>query len=663
MKPLDSKGFENLGRFYDDEEEDSWEKNEDRAEFLSDRYQDKEFLAAGALKNVFKVFDSKMKRSVALAELKEEIPEEEYETFINEARLTSALRHPNIITVHDFGFNEIHIPYFTMELKVGDSLGKIIKNKKKSLNELLDIFIKVCDAISYAHSQNVIHLDLKPENIQVGEFGEVQVCDWGLSRKCKNVKTENTIKGTPGFMAPEQMIPGEVLDFQTDIFALGGILYSILTGNAPIEGGSKTAILATVKESVVPPSERFPEKSIPESLNAVVCKAMENPKSERYQNVEELKREVTNYLLGRSTEAENAGFIKEFKLFIKRNKQVCALAFVSMSILVAGGVFFLVEIKKQQAETEDAYKKLQETHDDLKISKDKQKALFDQKEKTFKMFLQASKEHEQMYNLLQGSELTHAYELMVHPLYFGSPVQNLEKSLKILQSQIKEDNPKPWINDFIVLNLFISQKFKQLQNYKSDKYSSLIKIAKKYINAERSNFGVLLDRNYCELLHDLNTLPIEQQKIKEEVMERSVCYVMDARNVKFVTGKVVRELIACLNPYWDKDNFKYNRDSYKMKISGEHLSNLKSKELHASGKSILRYIRVEHLDISETDIESLSQIVGLSVKRVDIRNTSIKNLHPHHATKDIKEVVVTPGQFDPDGSFVIPKNIKLVYDD
>ena len=250
MKPLDSKGFANLGQFVDEDDDDLWEKNEGRAEFIAERYQDKEFLASGALKNVFKVFDSKMKRHVALAELKDEIPEEEYETFINEARLTSALRHPNIITVHDFGFNEIHIPFFTMELKVGHTLGDIIKAGQKGLEPLLEIFLKICDAISYAHSQKVVHLDLKPDNIQVGEFGEVQVCDWGLSRKIENLKTENTIKGTPGFMAPEQIIPGENLDQQADVFALGGILYAILTHLPPIEGGSKTAILSTVKEEV-----------------------------------------------------------------------------------------------------------------------------------------------------------------------------------------------------------------------------------------------------------------------------------------------------------------------------------------------------------------------------------------------------------------------------
>ncbi|MCM8537179.1 MAG: serine/threonine protein kinase [Lentisphaeraceae bacterium] len=663
MNPLDKKGFKNLGRFYDDDEDDVWEKNEDRAESLSERYQEKDFLASGALKNVFKVFDFKMKRYVALAELKEEIPEEEYESFINEARLTSALRHPNIITVHDFGFNEIHIPYFTMELKVGDTLGDIIQKQQKSINELLDIFIKVCDAISYAHSENIIHLDLKPDNIQVGEFGEVQVCDWGLSRKCDGVLTEDLIKGTPGFMAPEQIIPGKELDFQTDIYALGGILYSILTESLPVEGGSKTVILSTVQEVIKSPIERFPEKSIPKSLNAVVCKAMEQLREDRYKDVEELKDEVTSYLLGRSTEAEEAGFIKEFTLFIKRNKQICMLAFVSMFILIVGGFLFLVELQKQQGETESALEKLQETHTDLTASREKEQILFAQKEKTFKMFLQASKEHTKMYNLLQGSELSHAYELMIFPLYFGSPVQNLEKSLKILTSQNVLNNPKPWINDFIILNLFISQKFKELQKYKSDKYGDLIRIAEKYIDTERSGFGVLLDKDYLILLKDINALSIDKQSIKEEVMERSFSYVENARGVNFMSGKLVRELILCWNPYWNIEDFHHRRHGKTLKLTGLHLTTLKSKDLNSSNKSFLRFLKLEELSLAGSNISSLSQIDGLSIEKLDIRNTTIKNLHPHHATKDIEEVILQSTQFDSDGRFEIPKKVKLIYKD
>lgn len=661
MKSSDSENFDRLGMFCDDDFEDKWESNEAKAEFLPNRYQDKEFIAAGALKNVFKVFDTKMTRHVALAELKEEIPEEQYEDFFTEASLTSSLRHPNIITVYEFGFNEVHIPYFTMELKVGDTLSDILKNQQKSLDCLLEIFLKVCDAVSYSHSQSIIHLDLKPDNIQVGEFGEVQVCDWGLSKKAGNLKTGELLKGTPGFMAPEQIMPGEELNSLTDIFALGGILYSVLTRQLPIEGGCNTVITATVLEEVKPPLERCPDKNIPVSLNAVVCKAMKLDRGDRYVSVEELKSEVANYLLGRSTEAENAGFIKEFKLFIKRNKQICLLSFVSMFILIVGGVFFLFEIKKQQRETENALEKLQKTHIDLTESREKEKSLFAQKEKTFKMFLKASKEHERIYNLLQGSELTKAYELMVYPLYFASPVQSLDKSLKILISQNEMEKPKPWLNDFIVLNLFISQKFKELQSFKSEKYNSLIELGGKYLNVERSGFGVLLDKDFIELLRDLNAFPIDKQKVKEEVMERLVCYAQDARDTNFIHGQVVREIVQCWNPYWNSEYFFYKKNESYLKLYGENLTNLKSKDLNSSGKSFLRFLKIENLDISNSFISSFLEVDGLSLKSINIRNTAIVSTHPHRIVKAIQLVYLSAGQIDLD-KYTVPKSVKLIED-
>ena len=105
-----------------------------------------------------------------------------------------------------------------------------------------------------------------------------------------------------------------------------------------------------------------------------------------------------------------------------------------MLILIVGTVLFLIEIKKQQAETEGALTQLKTAHKELQDSRQKEKTLFEQKEKTFKMFIQASKEHEKIFNLMQDSELTHAYELMVNPIYFASPKKNLKKSLNILNS-------------------------------------------------------------------------------------------------------------------------------------------------------------------------------------------------------------------------------------
>ena len=134
---------------------------------------------------------------------------------------------------------------------------------------------------------------------------------------------------------------------------------------------------------IVPPSERCPNQNIPESLDAVVNKALAWNKNERYQSVENFKNEVTKYLQGRSTVAENAGVIKELSLFFKRNKQVCILAFTSGITLVLATLIFIFEIQKSKAETEDALGELKEAHVQLQQSREQEKTLFKLKVKLF----------------------------------------------------------------------------------------------------------------------------------------------------------------------------------------------------------------------------------------------------------------------------------------
>ena len=142
--------FSSLGRFCEDNFDDSWEKEQTSVSSVSasERYKDKELIAKGGMKEIYKVFDTKLNRNIAMAQLIPETPEELCEPFLKEASLTAALEHPNIISVYDLGVNENHDPFFTMELKVGDSLETIIKKGEASLNQLLEIYIKnFCDAI------------------------------------------------------------------------------------------------------------------------------------------------------------------------------------------------------------------------------------------------------------------------------------------------------------------------------------------------------------------------------------------------------------------------------------------------------------------------------------------------------------------------------------
>jgi len=341
------------------------------------KYRHFDRIGSGGMKDIIKVRDADTARDLAMAILTEETSEQEpyMVRFVYEARITANLEHPNIVPIHDIGVDDGGHPYFTMKLIDGENLASILMNiesgeegyaKKYNLTHLLTIFINICNAISFAHSKGIIHLDLKPENIQIGNYGEVLVLDWGLAKILKEEETEsigensptlsggkstlthipednveNTmdgeIKGTPGYMAPEQAAGiNSRKNKSTDIYALGAILYSILTLKKPITGVDIKAILRkTIKGEIVNPVHRTPELHIPKPLAAVVMKAMSLRQSERYKSVKKLMKDIDAYTSNYATSAENAGFFKHARLFIRRHRtEAISALIVALTIIV-----------------------------------------------------------------------------------------------------------------------------------------------------------------------------------------------------------------------------------------------------------------------------------------------------------------------------------------
>ena len=323
---------------------------------IEERYLNSNNINQGGMKKILKTHDALTNRPVAKATLIDFEDASKTENFLREARITASLEHPNIMPIYDIGVDEQEGPYFIMKLIGGKNLAGILKslsandhNLDYTLRELVIIFLKVCDAVAYAHSKGIIHLDLKPENIQVGDFGEVLVCDWGLAKVLEapediteatvdldpclynDVTLDGCIKGTPGYMAPEQVNPDlGSKNQQTDIYALGGILYSLLCLKAPFESDTLEGVLKnTLKGKLQLPSERsVSERYIPLSLEAVAMKALEMNPKDRYQTVTELREEINKWMGGFATEAENASFAKSLWLLLKRHKTVSALLFV-----------------------------------------------------------------------------------------------------------------------------------------------------------------------------------------------------------------------------------------------------------------------------------------------------------------------------------------------
>ncbi len=302
----------------------------------STRYRVLSTLGRGGAGLVTEVHDVQLDRPVALKMARTDLSfatAEERDAWLRrteaalvyEARLTARLEDPRIVPVHDLGRTRDGRVFFTMKHVRGVSLGDILAGMAKgdeallseySLNRRLTLFVQMCLGMAFAHDQGVIHRDLKPGNIMVGEYGTVQIIDWGLARfldpppdapslpKAIRDRDRRVIQGTPGYMAPEQALGDhDAVDHRTDIYALGAILYELLTFHSPIElttgGDSLRARLYQLALGRFPsPSEAVPGIFVPPELDAICMKALAGEKAERFQDARSLAREVENYLEG-----------------------------------------------------------------------------------------------------------------------------------------------------------------------------------------------------------------------------------------------------------------------------------------------------------------------------------------------------------------------------
>ena len=327
------------------------------------RYNEGKFLASGGMKRICVTTDQMTGRPVAKAMLKDNSDSVRVEKFFHEARICASLEHPNIVPVYDIGYDKDDLPFFTMKLIKGKSLNELIKERSATRTELLESYVKICDAMAYAHSRGIIHRDLKPDNIQISRFGEVLVCDWGLARKddleeiemddnlespCAPVTIDGLVQGTPGYMSPEQA-KGEKdsIDFRSDIFSLGSILYFILTAKPPFnELKPEDTLNKTCKCDFLPPENL--DSTVPKALSAVCLKAMALDPQLRYDSAEALRDDILKYLHGYATSAEEIGTWGLFKLLLARNRVVTLTLTTSFIIIIALIIWFIISISMRE---------------------------------------------------------------------------------------------------------------------------------------------------------------------------------------------------------------------------------------------------------------------------------------------------------------------------
>lgn len=315
-------------------------------------------IAETRLSRTWKAWNRERKANVVIKEPRADLlidPKAE-ERFRREVQLASRLMHPNIVPILDTHLAEP--PWFyTMPLIEGRHLDVYCKEQRLSIARRLALFHKVCDAVTHAHQQGVIHRDLKPNNILVSEEGEPQLLDFGLGRLLEadgvpSVATGDRLLGSPGYMAPEQAqcLP---VDTRTDVYALGVILYELLTERLPIDPASDLdeTLRRIYEDAPVPPRRRNPRLS--RELNAIVLKALAKKPADRYQSARELVQDIDNHLNVRPVDAlrHTSGYV--FGKWLRRNKSSVVLGAGAAIAVVVLHVFAVMNYYSgQRRETE-----------------------------------------------------------------------------------------------------------------------------------------------------------------------------------------------------------------------------------------------------------------------------------------------------------------------
>jgi len=273
-------------------------------------------LGKGGMGEVFLAYDAFCDRQVALKRIREDLVKYKtmHDRFLREAHIAAALTHPSIIPIFAI-HEEENLVYYTMPYVEGDTLKQILRNSKDdtTIAYLMRIFLSVCQAIAYSHSKEILHRDLKPENIIVGKFGEVLILDWGLAEYIDRIHEESLeevpgspnltrpgkVVGTLSHLAPERA-SGEPASEQSEVYALGVILYQLLTLKLPFKRSDLPTFQKTAQyEELVDPIEAAPYRDIPRKLADITKKCLHPSKDARYRHVSQLIADIETYIEGR----------------------------------------------------------------------------------------------------------------------------------------------------------------------------------------------------------------------------------------------------------------------------------------------------------------------------------------------------------------------------
>jgi serine/threonine protein kinase len=630
-----------------------------------ERYQKIHEIAEGGEKKVSLVHDQRLDRRVAMARASRANSPQDQEQFLREARLTANLSHPNIMPVYNMGLDAEGVPFFSMELVPGDSLKTIISKlregdaeyrKEYSLKKLLDIFVKVCEAIAYAHSRNVLHLDIKPDNIRVGAFGEVLVCDWGLARvihapeetanadeevldgdMLNDMTLSGTMKGTPGFMAPEQTLADGEKTAQTDVYALGALLYMMLTHELPVRGDSANEVIQNTRAGkVVPPRRRKPEHPIPKSLVAVAMNALALEPAERYESVLALREDINRFLTGYPTYAEHAGLLTTASLLLQRHSRLASLIIVFLLLLAGVISANLVAISREKAQAITA-------REEAVLARE-------EAEGNFRLYLK-----EQQLAKELGSGLSEAVQYTVRSRDYvnaASMIQVLETGLKENIDAVRRKN---LLAQKGILH-FVLQEFNAANESfhaagSSRRIDRLRILCSKYAQIKPVDQQRLSDRQLAELFVEAN-----------EANQMTLFYLYYHHIRRRPASALPEDYTPLAGAVLDRLNYskwaKKNPLALSKTEQGYHLDLSESSYLLLSinitgiyRRNVLAPFRLSSLDISHSRLSDLNELRGLRLDELRMEGVELEYpriLHKQIASLQLKRIVLNVSDFPPE---------------
>lgn len=616
-------------------------------ERIDRRYDKGELIGKGGMKEVLRVYDERTERHVALARPKEGVGMESYDSFLREAHITARLEHPNIIKVFDMGIDDERRPFFTMEFKRGKSLRKILsalmKGREVKLypyEKRLSIFLRICDAMAYAHSKKVLHLDLKPENIQVGTFGEVQVCDWGMGEIERDEddeidsvalldpdlygdQLESSVRGTPGYMAPEQTNPRKTKTAATDIYAMGCLLYELSTLKAPA-GRSKFSVSSP-------------------AVAAIVSKACADDPARRYASVDAMRVDVRQHLMGYSPGVEQAGFSREVRLFYRRNRVPCLITGFFTLFVLGSAFWFTQKLRGSYDLTTAALVKAERARDDADLARNRAEGALalHQQEREFASALFESRTESPVESALFLINFLMMKETITLPV--------IENALAAMDRTLTK-NPEKWNRLWTLKGhlLFVTQRFDDAEAcfVIREGDQAMVRALIHEFSPLIAENGLLPVSDFIRLLGKLS----RDSQSRYPLMEKMIIYDSFKRSSPVERAMIVEAMLKLSNPKWMDPVFEYKPVERRLRLSGKGLSSLyrrgaRRDEKDVPVRSLLRLLDIRLLDLRGSDIGDLWNLEGLELEKLDIRRTPVLDLEPLAGMASLRQLVVGPGQF------------------